>query len=125
MRVRSPARHSGLRILHGLSCGFGGNCSWDLIVSPETPCGLGPPKKKKKSIQGIPAVTTGSALSLEHQDTGSILIQAKWVIQHCHSDGVGHNCGSDLFLTWELRMPLVAIKGGRNPFRSSLCGTVS
>ena len=48
IQVPSPARHSGLRILHCLSCGLGHNCGSDLIPDPGTLYALGWPKRKKK-----------------------------------------------------------------------------
>lgn len=48
VQVLSLARHSGLRIWHCHTCGFGHNCGSDLIPGPGTPYTMGWPKKKKK-----------------------------------------------------------------------------
>ena len=44
VQVRSPARHSGLRIRHCLSFNLGHDCISDLIPSPGTPYAAGQPK---------------------------------------------------------------------------------
>ena len=46
-QIQSLAQHSGLRILHCLSCDIGGNCISDLIPGPGTPYAMGQPKNKK------------------------------------------------------------------------------
>ena len=47
--VRSPARHSGLRIWRDRSCSLGRNHSSDLIPGRGTPCAERQPKKKEKT----------------------------------------------------------------------------
>ena len=48
IQIRSPARYSGLRILHCQSCSLGHSCSLNLIPDPGTPSTMGWPKKEKK-----------------------------------------------------------------------------
>ena len=48
MQVRSPAGHSGLRILCCCSCGLGLDCGSDLISGPGTSYAAKNEKKKKR-----------------------------------------------------------------------------
>ena len=48
MRVRSPAQHRGLKILHCRSCSLGCNCGLNLIPGLGTPCAERRPKKEEK-----------------------------------------------------------------------------
>ena len=47
--VRSPARHSGLRIQCCHSCVLVHDCGLDLIPGPGSPYAMGWPKKEKKN----------------------------------------------------------------------------
>ena len=49
MQVQSLAGHSGLKIWHCCSCGFGGSHSSSLIPDPGTPHAARQTKKKKKT----------------------------------------------------------------------------